>query len=118
MKVSSRVFGVIVAAGSLAAMGVRAQDADAGTSDNGANAPAKSSKAKKRSQKSQRQPTPYGEVVNGPATTDAQGVPVAKPNPLSEEKKEGELGGVGNAPGELTDDSNASGTAKSPDQGK
>jgi len=118
MKLSSRVFGAIVAAGSLAAMQVRAQDADAGSSESGAQAPAKSSKAKKGSQKSQRQPTPYGEVVNGPATTDAEGIPVAKPNPLSEEKKEGQLGGIGNTPGELTDDSNSSDAAKSPDQGK
>ena len=118
MKLSNRVFGVIVAAGSLAAMGVRAQDADAGSAASGAKAPAKSSKAGKRSAKSQRQPTPYGDVVNGPATTDAAGVPVAKPNPLSEEKKEGELGGIGNTPGELSNESNSSSAAKSPDQGK
>jgi hypothetical protein len=118
MKLSSRVFGVIVAAGSLAAMEVRAQEADAGSSESGAKAPAKSSKAQKRSQKSQPQPTPYGDVVNGPATTDAEGIPVAKPNPLSEEKKEGDLGGIGNTPGELTNESNSSDAAKSPDQGK
>jgi hypothetical protein len=117
MKLSSRVFGVIVAAGSLAAAGVRAQDADAGSAASGAKA-SKKSKASKRGAKTQQQPTPYGEVVDGPATTDAQGIPVAKPNPISEEKKEGELGGIGNTPGELTDDSNASGGTKSSDQGK
>jgi hypothetical protein len=43
---------------------------------------------------------------------------VAKPNPLSEEKKQGELGGIGNTPGELTDESNASGGTGSSDEGQ
>jgi hypothetical protein len=113
----SRVFGVIVVAGSLAAAGVRAQDGDAGSAASGTDASTKS-KARKRGAKSHQQPTPYGEVVNGPATPDAQGVPVANPNPLSEEKKQGELGGIGNTPGELTDESNASSGAGSSDEGQ
>jgi hypothetical protein len=104
-------------AGWLAAAGVRAQDAEAGSAASGSEVSTKS-KARKRSANSQQQPTPYGEVVNGPATPDAQGVPVANPNPLSEEKEQGELGGIGTAPGELLDDSNSSGGTTSSDQGK
>jgi hypothetical protein len=117
MKPSSRVFGVIAVAGWLAAAGVRAQDAEAGSAASGSEVSTKS-KARKRSANSQQQSTPYGEVVNGPATPDAQGVPVANPNPLSEEKEQGELGGIGTTPGELVDDSNSSGGTTSSDQGK
>jgi hypothetical protein len=108
-----RVFGVIVAVGSLAATAVVAQDGGTASGASDAKASTKS-KARKRAAKS-RQPTKYGDVVNGPATTDAQGVPVAKPNPLSREQEEGVLGGIGTIPGELTDDSNVSGAAKSSD---
>ena len=111
----SRVFGVLVVAGSLTAAGVHAQESDAGSAASETK-PSTKSKARKRGAKSQQRPTPYGEVVNGPATTDAQGVPVARPNPISREKKEGELGGVGNVPGELTDDSNAAGRTGSSDK--
>jgi len=113
----SRVFGVLVVAGSLAAAGVRAQDADAGSAASGTK-PSTKSKARKRGAKSQQRTTPYGEVVNGPSTTDAQGVPVERPNPISKEKKQGELGGIGNTPGELTDESNASGGTRSSDKGQ
>ncbi len=115
MKLSNRVFGVIVAAGSLAGAGARAQDAEAGSAANGAAVSTKS-KARKRSAKSQQKPIPYGAVVDGPATPDADGVPVARPNPLSEEKKLGELGGIGDTPGELTDETNASAGARSSSQ--
>jgi hypothetical protein len=117
MKPSSRVFGVIVAAGWLAAAGVRAQDAEAGSAASGSEVSTKS-KARQRSAKSQQQPTPYGDVVGGPSTPDAQGIPVANPNPLSDEKEQGELGGIGNTPGELLDHSNSSGGTSSSDQEK
>jgi len=117
MKPSSRVFGVIVAAGWLAAAGVRAQDDEAGSAASGSEVSTKS-KARQRSAKSQQQPTPYGDVVGGPSTPDAQGIPVANPNPLSDEKEQGELGGIGNTPGELLDHSNSSGGTSSSDQEK
>ena len=63
--------GTMIAAGSLAATAVRAQDNNAGT---GATA---------TGQSQQSDPPPYGAYVKGPATIDADGVPVAKPNPMS-----------------------------------
>ena len=57
----------------------------------------------------------YGEFVSGPSTTDAQGVSVAKPNPISREEDEGVLGGIGTTPGPLTDDSNVPDSAKPSD---
>ena len=87
---SNKIFGVMVAAGLLATTAVMAQDEQA------------------------EKPRPrYGEFVSGPSTTDAQGVSVAKPNPISREEDEGVLGGIGTAPGELTDDSNVPGSRKS-----
>jgi hypothetical protein len=89
---SNRIFGVVVAAGLLATTAVMAQDEQA---------------TKPRTQ--------YGDFVSGPATTDAQGVPVAKPNPISREEDEGVLGGIDTTPGELTDKSNAVDAPKSSD---
>jgi hypothetical protein len=66
------VFGMIVAAGSLAATAVRAED---NAADTGATA--------KAEQAAKSHPVPYGAYVNGPSTVDAQGNPVAKPNPMS-----------------------------------
>jgi hypothetical protein len=121
---SSRVFGLIVAVASLPTTAVFAQEeatwCAAGLEQtmevvggaSGAKASTKKSKAPKRAMKA-RQATPYGAVVHGPATTDAQRIPVAKPNPISREKKEGVLGGTGTVPGELIDDSNVSDSAKS-----
>ena len=63
--------GTMIAAGSLAATAVRAQDNNAGT---GATA---------TGQSQQSDPPPYGAYVKGPATIDADGVPVANPNPMS-----------------------------------
>ena len=108
----SRVFAVIVAAGSLAAASVRAQDTSSADASSGATSSTQP-KARKGSDKSQAKPTPYGEVVNGPSTTGADGIPVANPNPLSVEKRRGELGGIEETPGELTDESNASGDLQS-----
>jgi len=71
---------VIVAAGSLAATAARAQDNAAAT---GATA-------------TEGQTTtadPYGTEVDGPATTDAEGVPVAKPNPMSDFLKQAQQQG-------------------------
>lgn len=90
----TKVFGVIIAAGLMATGAAMAQDAQATSGASDAQAPA-------------RPPAPrYGQWVGGPATTDADGIPVAKPNPISREEADGVLGGIGFAPGELTDDSN------------
>ena len=63
--------GTMIAVGSLAATAVRAQESNAGT---GAAATGRSA---------QSGSVPYGAYVNGPATPDADGIPVANPNPLS-----------------------------------
>jgi hypothetical protein len=62
--------GTMIVAGTLAATAVRAQESNAGT---GATATGQSP-----------QPNPpYGAFVAGPATRDANGVPVPNPNPMS-----------------------------------
>jgi len=63
--------GTMIAVGSLAATAVRAQESNAGT---GAAATGRSA---------QSGSVPYGAYVKGPATPDADGIPVANPNPLS-----------------------------------
>jgi hypothetical protein len=67
------VVAVIVAVGSLAATAARAQDNAAGT---GATAT--------EGQTATSDPAAYGSYVEEPATVDADGVPVAKPNPMSD----------------------------------
>ena len=66
------VLATMLAVGSLTATAARAQDdvADAGTT---------TSEAKTETSK----PPEYGMDFNEPATVDADGVPVAKPNPMS-----------------------------------
>jgi hypothetical protein len=93
---SNRIFAVIVAAGALAtSTAAMAQD---------------------KQDEQAVQPAPrYGQFVSGPATTDAQGVSVAKPNPISREEDEGVLGGIDTTPGPLTDDSNLPDSLKSSD---
>jgi len=66
------IVGTMVAVGSLAATAVRAQESDAGSG------------AIATEQSAQSQPPAYGAYVSGPSTIDADGVPVAKPNPMSE----------------------------------
>lgn len=101
---SHRLFGVIVAAGLAATTAVRAQDNNAasGASDSTA------------SPKAQAQRPRYGQWVNGPATTDADGIPVAKPNPISREEDNGGLGGIDLIPGPLTDESNSPSSSQPP----
>jgi hypothetical protein len=66
------IVGTMVAVGSLGATAARAQESDAGT---GATA----------TQQSAQQDSPaYGAYVSGPVTVDADGVPVAKPNAMSQ----------------------------------
>jgi len=65
------IIGAMVAAGSLAAAAVRAQEPDEGTAAG----------ATERTAQPVR--PAYGAWVTGDATTDANGVPVAKPNPMS-----------------------------------
>ena len=57
--------------GSLAATAVRAQEIDTGT------------EATATGHSTQSDSPAYGAYVAGPATPDAEGVPVAKPNPMS-----------------------------------
>jgi hypothetical protein len=64
------ILGMIVAVGSLASTEARAQETTQPTE----------SKAPEQNATS---PHGYGMYVDGPATTDADGVPVAKPNPMS-----------------------------------
>ena len=71
-KMRWMIVGTMVAAGSLSATAVRAQESNAGS---GAIATEHSA---------QSQPPAYGAYVSGPSTIDADGVPVAKPNPMSE----------------------------------
>jgi hypothetical protein len=63
--------GTMIAVGSLAATAVRAQESDGST---GATATQQSSQSNRPA---------YGTYVRGPATIDADGVPVANPNPMS-----------------------------------
>ena|SRR2546425_11091881 len=65
-------FGMIVVVGSLAATDVRAQD-DAAASATATSAQAATSDS-----------NGYAKDFNEPATVDAEGVPVAKPNPMSD----------------------------------
>jgi len=67
------VFGMIVAVGSLTATAVSAQE----------NAAASGATATEV-QTAKSHPAPYGTYVEGPATVDANGVPVANPNPMSD----------------------------------
>ena len=66
------IVGTMVAVGSLAATAVRAQESDAGMG------------ATVTSQSAQPDSPAYGAYVSGPATVDADGIPVAKPNPMSQ----------------------------------
>jgi hypothetical protein len=101
---SHKIFGVIVAAGLIATTAVRAQDNNAASGMNDTAA----------SPKPQAQRPRYGQWVNGPATTDADGIPVAKPNPISREEDNGGLGGIDLIPGPLTDESNSSSSSQPP----
>src|ERR1700687_4423337 len=69
------MLGMIVAVGSLAATEARAQEATT----------AAKSEAPEQSATAHRDD--YGMYVDGPATVDADGVPVAKPNPMSRFEK-------------------------------
>jgi hypothetical protein len=93
------ILGTMVAVGALAATEVRAQgsvaesgmnattaqqgDAAGNPSSDDAQPKAKSTRSKSKTSA----PTPYGAYVEGPSTVDADGVPVAKPNPMSRFKK-------------------------------
>ncbi len=99
------VLGMIVAVGSLAATEVRAQENAAGSGataipaqqDDAAGNPAGDNPQSEATTKSTQSKTPgqsatsdsaaYGSYVKGPATVDADGVPVPKPNPMSEFRK-------------------------------
>ncbi len=66
------IVGTMVAFGSLGATAVRAQESDGGM---GATA---------TEQSAQPDSPAYGAYVSGPATVDADGIPVAKPNAMSQ----------------------------------
>jgi hypothetical protein len=81
---------MIVAVGSLAATEVRAQENAAGSGatatsaqqDDAAGNASSDNPQSKATTKSDR--SDYGTYVDGPATVDANGVPVPKPNPMSD----------------------------------
>ena len=91
------MLGTMMVVGALAATNVRAQESD--------NSNAKSAESDASAKSAQ---PPYGAYVAGPATVDAQGVPVAKPNPMSRFKKRSRA--LDNLPMEtpLVDQSNGS----------
>jgi hypothetical protein len=77
------MMAMMLAVGSLTATAARAQDATAEAGTTTTEAKADASKA-----------PDYGMELNEPATVDAQGVPVAKPNPMSQFLKQSrQLGG-------------------------
>jgi len=65
------IVATMLAAGSLGTTAAQAQESDAGTG------------ATSTGQVAQPKRPRYGAYVNGPSTIDANGVPVAKPNPMS-----------------------------------
>jgi hypothetical protein len=71
------MLGTMMVVGALSATQVRAQESAA----DDAQPKAESTESK------QTDATPYGAYVEGPATVDANGVPVAKPNPMSRFQK-------------------------------
>ena len=93
------VFGMMAAVGSLTATAARAQENAAG---DGATAT--------EGKTATSDPADYGRVVEEPATVDADGVPVAKPNPMSDFLARARQ--LGNAPVEmpLVDDFRTDGT--------
>jgi hypothetical protein len=92
------ILGAMIAAGSLAATAVRAQETDAGTE----------ATATDRSEQPKR--PRYGTYVKGPTTPDADGVPVADPNPMSEYMNDTEEGPPIDMPMVSPPPGNASGT--------
>jgi hypothetical protein len=87
------VLGLIVAIGSLAATEARAQEDAAGSGatapsaqqgDAAGNEPSENPQSKATTKSD---PSDYGTYVDGPATVDADGVPVPKPNPMSDFRK-------------------------------
>jgi hypothetical protein len=97
------ILGTMVAVGAVASTQVRAQEKPAASE---AAAPAQQGGASGNSTAGG-----YGTYVAGPATVDANGVPVAKPNPMSRfEKRSREFG---NSPIQtpLLDDPRADGAA-------
>jgi hypothetical protein len=77
------ILGMMVAVGSLAATQARAQEADNPQSE----ASTKSTESKTPGQSATSDSSAYGTYVKGPATVDADGVPVPKPNPMSDFQK-------------------------------
>jgi hypothetical protein len=78
------MLGMIVAVGSLAASGARAQENAAGTAATETPAQQDDAARNPQGETAKADPAKYGEYVPGPATVDADGVPVAKPNPMSD----------------------------------
>jgi hypothetical protein len=78
------MLGTMIAVGALATTEVRAQENAAG---NGSTAAAAQQKDAAGNAASDTSGDNYGAYVDGPATVDADGVPVAKPNPMSRFEK-------------------------------
>jgi hypothetical protein len=94
----NRILGTIVVVGALAATEVQAQENAAGDKPQ-----------LKETTKPAHQG--YGRYVAGPATVDANGVPVAIPNPMSEFEDRNRLFGVTPFPTPLVDDPRPDGSA-------
>jgi hypothetical protein len=107
------MFGAMVVA-AVVATGARAQSSAAGNEASAAPAP------QEQSQPQAQQPqayVPYGAYAPGDATVDADGVPVAKPNPMSEFEDRNKAFDNSPMPEPLVDDPRSD-NASSSDQGK
>jgi hypothetical protein len=102
------MLGTIVAIGTLAATQAPAQQSAAGSEANAT--PGRQDDAAANA------PDAYGAYVAGPSTPDADGVPVAKPNPMAHFEKEEKQSGDDNVPVEtpLVSDPRTDGSAGDP----
>src|ERR1700682_297708 len=89
------MLGMIVAVGSLTATRAKANVAGDETNatpaqqdDTAGNPPGDNAQSKSPGQSAKSGSADYGAYFDGPATTDAEGVPVAKPNPIAHFEKD------------------------------
>ena len=89
------MLGMIVAVGSLTAARAQASVAGDGTNatpaqqaDTAGNPPSDKPQSNSPGQSEKSGSSDYGTYVKGPATVDADGVPVAKPNPIAHFEKD------------------------------
>src|SRR2546421_11371696 len=94
------VFAAMMAAGTLASSPARAQDDTASAG-----------RAATEKQTATSDPAAYGAVTDEPATVDANGMPVAKPNPMSDFLKRARQQGTTEVGLPLLDDPRADNSA-------